>query len=76
MAVLDVRPISEETDQGDPHAALDDLNNCVERKPGLRVMIDTLSQRARVKQALGDHAGAAADRQEVHILQNKEQHQP
>lgn len=65
-----------EADQGDPHAALDDLNNCVERKPGIRVMIDALSQRARVKQALGDRAGAAADRQEVRILQNKEQHQP
>lgn len=65
-----------EADQGDPRAALDDLNNCVERKPDIQVMIAALSQRARAKQALGDSAGATADRQEVRILQNKERHQP
>lgn len=60
--------------QGNNSAALKDLNQCIERKPGAPVMIAAFSERARVKQALGDNAGAAKDREEVQILQNKEHH--
>lgn len=65
-----------EAAQGQNRAALKDLNQCIERKPGTPVMITALLERARVKQALGDNAGSEADRQEVRILQNKEHHQP
>jgi hypothetical protein len=65
-----------ETAQGDNQTALRDLNRCIERNPGAQVMIPAFSQRERVKQALGDSVGANADRQEVQILQQREQDRP